>query len=99
MLVSGGKLMLIDGYRDAPWGWLIYDVCVASVEGAVHHCSARRFRELFHAAGFVEHRQERRPGFAPFLFNEAMHASDRANSARCRRGRSRSKNPCHGRIR
>jgi DNA gyrase subunit A len=29
------RLMLIDGYRDAPWGWFIYDVCVAGVEGDV----------------------------------------------------------------
>lgn len=71
VLVSGGKLMLIDGYRDMPWGWLIYDVCVAGVEGAVHHCSAKRFRDLLAGAGFIEHAQRRHPGFAPFIFNEA----------------------------
>ena len=37
----GGRLLLVDGYRDRPWGWFIYDVCVAGVEGAVHHASAR----------------------------------------------------------
>ena len=42
--LGAGALMLVDGYRDRPWGWLIYDVCVASIEGAVHHASARRFR-------------------------------------------------------
>ena len=26
---------VIDGYRDGPWGWFIYDVCVAGVEGAI----------------------------------------------------------------
>jgi len=25
--------MIIDGYRDAPWGWFIYDVCVALRRG------------------------------------------------------------------
>ncbi len=46
-----GRLMLIDGYRDALWGWFIYDVCVAAVEGDVHHASSQRFRELFTQAG------------------------------------------------
>ncbi len=41
VLRPGGRLMIIDGYRDAPWGWFIYDVCVAGVEGDVHHASAR----------------------------------------------------------
>lgn len=71
-LKPGGRLMLIDGYRDRPWGWLIYDVCVASIEGAVHHASARRVRELFSAAGFVEAHQKVHRGPAPFLFTEAM---------------------------
>ena len=33
VLRPGGRLMLIDGYRDAPWGWFIYDVCVAGGRG------------------------------------------------------------------
>jgi ubiquinone/menaquinone biosynthesis C-methylase UbiE len=72
VLKPGGRLMLIDGYRDLPWGWLIYDVCVAHVEGAVHHASARRFRELFSAAGFDKITQKVHPGFAPFLLSEAV---------------------------
>ena len=51
VLWPGGRLMLIDGYRDAPWGWFIYDVCVARVEGSVHHASSRTMRELFAQAG------------------------------------------------
>ena len=64
--------MLVDGYRDLPWGWLIYDVCVAHVEGAVHHASASRIRDLFDAAGLTETRQKVHPGFAPFLLSEAV---------------------------
>ena len=51
VLRPGGRLMIIDGYRDAPWGWFIYDVCVALREGDVHHASARRFRELMTRPG------------------------------------------------
>ncbi len=71
VLKPGGKLMLIDGYRDRPWGWFIYDVCVTTVEGAVHHASARRFRELTTAAGFSEIQQKVYRGPAPFLLTEA----------------------------
>jgi ubiquinone/menaquinone biosynthesis C-methylase UbiE len=71
VLVPGGKLMLIDGARDWPWGWFIYDVCVAGVEGEVLHCSARRFRDLFTAAGLVDMTQKKHWGFAPFVLNEA----------------------------
>ncbi|MGE3821101.1 MAG: class I SAM-dependent methyltransferase [Isosphaeraceae bacterium] len=74
VLRPGGRLLLIDGYRDAPYGWLIYDVCVAGVEGAVHHCSARRFRDLVSQAGFQAISQRVRRGFAPFLLTEAIAA-------------------------
>jgi ubiquinone/menaquinone biosynthesis C-methylase UbiE len=72
VLRPGGRLMLLDGYRDAPWGWFIYDVCVASVEGAVHHASARRFRELMAQAGLTDIVQRVHRGPAPFLFTEAI---------------------------
>lgn len=54
VLRPGGRLLVIDGYRDNPWGWLIFDVLVPWREGEVQHCSARRLRELFAAAGFSE---------------------------------------------
>lgn len=72
VLKPTGRLMLVDGYRDRPYGWFIYDVCVAGVEGAVHHASSRRFRELFHAAGFIQVAQKVHHGFAPFLLTEAV---------------------------
>lgn len=74
VLKPGGRLMIIDGYRDAPWGWLIYDVCVAWVEGSVHHASARRFRELFDQAGLRAVAQRVFRGPAPFLLTEAVGA-------------------------
>jgi len=72
VLKPGGRLMLVDGYRDRPYGWLIYDVCVAGVEGSVHHASARRLRSLFSAAGFGPVSQSVHRGFAPFLLSEAV---------------------------
>ena len=74
VLRPGGRLMIIDGYRDAPWGWFIYDVCVAGVEGEVHHASARRFRELFEQAGLQAVSQRVHRGPAPFLITEAVAA-------------------------
>jgi ubiquinone/menaquinone biosynthesis C-methylase UbiE len=74
VLKPGGRLMVIDGYRDAPWGWFIYDVCVAGVEGAVHHASARQFRDLFAQAGLHAIAQKVFRGPAPFLLTEAIAA-------------------------
>jgi len=71
VLSPGGRLLLIDGYRDNPWGHLIYDVCVARVEGEVHHCSSRRFRDLCNASGLVDLTQKIFRGLAPFLLTEA----------------------------
>ena len=74
VLRPGGHLMLIDGYRDGPWGWFIYDVCVAGLEGAVHHASAKRVRELFATAGLKAIAQKVHHGPAPFLLTEAIAA-------------------------
>jgi ubiquinone/menaquinone biosynthesis C-methylase UbiE len=75
VLKPGGRLMIVDGYRDAPWGWFIFDVCVAAVEGNIHHASARRFRELMAAAGMRSISQRRHRGPAPFLFSEGVAAA------------------------
>lgn len=72
VLRPGGRLLLVDGYRDAPYGWFIYDVCVATVEGAVHHASRARVRALCAAAGFGATEQRVHRGFAPFLLTEAV---------------------------
>lgn len=72
VLRPGGKLLLLDGYRDNPLGWFIYDCCVAGVEGEVHHASARQFRELFEQAGLSRPKQFVRYGPAPFILNEGL---------------------------
>lgn len=72
VLRPGGRLFLVDGYRDAPYGWFIYDVCVALREGNVHHASRRRFRALMETAGFEGIDQGVYRGFAPFVLNEGV---------------------------
>ena len=74
VLRPGGRLMVVYGYRDLPWGWFIFDVCVASVEGDVHHASARRIREMMTEAGLHAIAQRRFPGLAPFLMSEGVAA-------------------------
>jgi ubiquinone/menaquinone biosynthesis C-methylase UbiE len=72
VLKPGGRLLLIDGFRDGWWGWFIYDVCVTGIEGGVLHASARRVRDLFDRAGFVETTQRVHRGPAPFLLSEGV---------------------------
>lgn len=74
VLKPGGRLMIVDGYRDSVWGWFIFDVCVAAVEGDVHHASARRFRELMAEAGLRAISQRAHHGPAPFLVTEGIAA-------------------------
>ena len=72
VLKPGGRLILVDGSRDDPWGWFIFDVCVAAVEGDVLHASDRRVRSLFARAGFVATEQKLHRGLAPFLVTEGV---------------------------
>jgi ubiquinone/menaquinone biosynthesis C-methylase UbiE len=74
VLKPGGRLMIVDGYRDGPWGWFIFDVCVAAVEGDVHHASARRIRGLMAEAGLQAIAQRTHHGLAPFLMSEGIAA-------------------------
>lgn len=74
VLKPGGELLILDADRDGWWGWFVYDWVVKSIEGLVHHCSARQFRELFRGAGFAEIRQIRAGGVAPFLITRGMAA-------------------------
>ena len=67
VLKPDGRLILVDGNRDWPWGWFIFDVCVATIEGAVHHCSSARMRSLFVQSGLVLENQKETWGPAPFL--------------------------------
>lgn len=82
VLKPGGRLLLLDGYRDNVWGWLIYDVCVATVEGDVHHVSARGLRDLLFGTGFAQVRQKVYHGPAPFLLTEGIVRARKNNIVR-----------------
>ena len=58
VLDHNGRLILIDGYRDDPIGFFIFDVCVERVEKLVHHCSAKRFEMLLRQAGMLDITQQ-----------------------------------------
>jgi ubiquinone/menaquinone biosynthesis C-methylase UbiE len=58
VLAERGRLMLVDGCRDNPVGFFVFDICVTRVENHVHHCSAERFKELMTKAGFHDINQQ-----------------------------------------
>jgi ubiquinone/menaquinone biosynthesis C-methylase UbiE len=70
VLAPGGQAIILDAYRDRPWGWFLYDVAVVAIEGNVHHASAHRFRDLFAQAGFKHVRQHKRTGITPMLLTK-----------------------------
>ena len=72
VLVSGGRLMIIDGCRDDPFGYFIFEICVSRAEEHVHHCTADRFRRLLKQAGFVDIRQTVFGVCPPALLNAAV---------------------------
>ena len=54
VLRPDGRLILIDGSRDDLFGYFIFEICVAHVEGHVYHCTRRRFQKLLIQAGFSD---------------------------------------------
>jgi len=73
VLRPGGRLVIVDGYRDSLWGRFIFDICVVAAEGKVNHLSGKAFVSIFEQGGFTEVRQHA-SGFrlAPFVLTEGM---------------------------
>jgi len=53
VLAPGGKLMLVDGFRDNMIGWFVFDVCVAQAEKEIFHAPWSTARAYFERAGFA----------------------------------------------
>jgi len=67
VLKPGGRLIIIDGFRDNVIGWFLFDVCVPFFEKSVHHSSAGEIRELLTSVGFEELSQEKFGFWVPVL--------------------------------
>ncbi len=71
VLRPGGRLMIIDGFRDNVIGWVLFDVFITRAEskpGApVHHVPWSTMRRYFEEAGFREVQQIKRNIWAPIF--------------------------------
>lgn len=67
VLRPGGRLILLDGFRDNVIGWLMFDVIIGMVERHIRHVSWRKMRNYFEAAGFTHIRQRKRNLLFPLL--------------------------------
>ncbi|MBN2562147.1 MAG: methyltransferase domain-containing protein [Phycisphaerae bacterium] len=71
VLRTGGRLMLIDGFRDNVIGWVVFDVLITRGESTpdakVHHPSWSVMRRYFEDAGFRDIRQRKTSIWAPIF--------------------------------
>lgn len=67
VLRPGGKLMLIDGFRDNIVGWVVFDVIITAVEKQVHHAPWSTIHNYFTTAGFKEIRRRKFNFWFPLL--------------------------------
>jgi ubiquinone/menaquinone biosynthesis C-methylase UbiE len=71
ILKPGGRVIIIDGFRDNVIGRLIFDVGVALVEKSVHHCSAGEIYEQLRSEGYIDVVQEKFGFWVPVLVSVA----------------------------
>ena len=67
VLAPGGRLLLIDGFRDNVVGWFIFGVCVTLAEKSVRHVSWSETRDFFQHAGFPRVSQQKAGVTPPIL--------------------------------
>jgi ubiquinone/menaquinone biosynthesis C-methylase UbiE len=67
VLRSGGRLMIIDGFRDNIIGWLVFDVIIPAVEKEVFHPPWPTMHRYFETAGFREIRRRKLNYWFPAL--------------------------------
>lgn len=52
VLAPGGRLIVIDGFRDCVVGWFVFDVVIDRIEKNVHHVPWTAMHRYFENAGF-----------------------------------------------
>ncbi len=71
VLRPGGRLMIIDGFRDNIIGWVLFDVFITRAESTpeapVHHVSWSTMRRHFEEAGLRDIRQIKKSIWAPIF--------------------------------
>ncbi|NLX21008.1 MAG: class I SAM-dependent methyltransferase [Phycisphaerae bacterium] len=67
VLRPGGRLLLIDGFRDNIVGWVVFDVIITAVEKQVHHAPWSKIHEYFETAGFRQIRRRKFNFWFPLL--------------------------------
>ncbi|MBL7070623.1 MAG: methyltransferase domain-containing protein [Candidatus Omnitrophica bacterium] len=68
VLRGGGKLMIVDGYKDSPRGSFIFDFIVRRHEIDVHHLHSKQFHRIMTRAGFRNITQKVFNPVIPLLF-------------------------------
>jgi ubiquinone/menaquinone biosynthesis C-methylase UbiE len=71
VLAPDGRVIIVDGSREDPLGYFIFEVCVARAEKHVHHCAAKRFKMMLNRAGLGDIRQQVVNVCPPILINTA----------------------------
>lgn len=67
VLRPGGRLMLIDGFRDNVIGWIAFDVIITAVEKEVFHAPWTTIHNYFEKAGFRDIRRRKINFWMPAL--------------------------------
>jgi ubiquinone/menaquinone biosynthesis C-methylase UbiE len=67
VLAPGGRLILIDGYRDNIIGFVTFDVIIDHVEKNVHHATWSLIHRYFEDAGFTNIRRRKTGFWMPLL--------------------------------
>lgn len=67
VLAPGGRLMLVDGFRDNMIGWFVFDVCVGAAEKPVSHAPWSTMRRYLEHARFARIMQHKIGILAPIL--------------------------------
>jgi ubiquinone/menaquinone biosynthesis C-methylase UbiE len=67
VLRPGGRLIIIDGFRDNVIGWVVFDVIIGMIENGVHHAPWSTLREYLEQAGFTDIRRRKAGFWFPLL--------------------------------